>query len=302
MTSKQSVSSLSQRRLLRQTFSPWLLLFLMVAAPGCGDADSTSAAGPTLPPTLDAGDVRVVYASRERQPPLLFTGDYDPLWGDLVADAPIVEELLNAMVLGLPVDPEATSRASNIEIVTIVRGWGREEEEVEAIDGRAWISDHSLTVNVVFNDGTVWSARQVIGCDVKPEGILTGCRPMPDHWELLHRDETVLSKALTEWFQHIEEYMPQVAPLSFDSMIPLDEPFTVSGAGHHRGDRVVLDIEFSDGSVRPLGEVLLDHGRFRWDGEITGPAPTGYTLIGMTIMDGTERVGGMTRSGSVLSN
>ena len=37
----------------------------------------------------DATDVDVVYASRERQPPILFPWDYDPLWGDLDTDVPI---------------------------------------------------------------------------------------------------------------------------------------------------------------------------------------------------------------------
>ena len=31
---------------------------------------------------------------------------------------------------------------------------------------------------------------------------------MPDHWELLHRNEVVVSTALTEWFERVQEYMP----------------------------------------------------------------------------------------------
>ena len=158
----------------------------------------------------DAPDVDVVYASRERQPPFLFLGDYDPLWGDLDADVPIIEKLLNSIVMGTPVDLKAGTGASKREIVTIKTGWGGEEVEIKAFDGRTWLSDLSMAINIAFRDGTIWSVRQVIGCDVISEGRVTNCLAVPDHWELLHRNEVVVSTALTEWFERVEDYMPSV--------------------------------------------------------------------------------------------
>ena len=68
------------------------------------------------------------------------------------------------------------------------KGWGGDEVEVEIFDGRTWLSDYSMAINIAFRDGTIWSVRQVIGCDVIPEGRVNNCLPVPDHWELLHRN------------------------------------------------------------------------------------------------------------------
>ena len=78
------------------------------------------------------------------------------------------------------------------------------------IDGRTWLSDRSMAINIAFRDRTIWSVRQVIGCDVISEGRVNNCLPVPDHWELLHRNGVVVSTALTEWFERVEEYMPSV--------------------------------------------------------------------------------------------
>ena len=147
-----------------------LLVLLMVAAAGCTENDPTATAEPTRAPTataeptpvpVDATDVEVVYASRERQPPLLFPGDYDPLWGDLDADAPIIELLLRGIEGGTLVDiQEEGTMLSNIPLV----------------------------MNVRFRDGTTWSVRQATRCRLDAEGRPGNCRDVPDHWHLLHRD------------------------------------------------------------------------------------------------------------------
>ena len=58
--------------------------------------------------------------------------------------------------------------------------------------------------------------------------------------------------------------------------------------------RVELSIKFSDESVMPLGEVPLDHGAFRWEGEIPETAPSGLANFTMQVLDGTEVVWGIT--------
>ena len=277
-----------------------LLVLLVVAAVACEDAEPNATVEPTLPGTLvEVTDVEVVYASRERHPPFLFLGDYDPLWGDLDADVPIIEELLNSIVMGTPVDLKAGTGASKREIVTIRTGWGGKEVEIEAFDGRTWLSDRSMAINIAFRDGTIWSVRQVIGCDVISEGRVTNCLAVPDHWELLHRNEAVVSTALTEWFERVEEYMPSVEHYGLADRIRLGEPFSISGAGYHKGDRVELSIEFIDQSKLPLGEVPLDHGAFRWNGEFPKTAPTGYAIVSMRVFEGAEEVGGLTVSTTV---
>ena len=304
-------------RVWTRTIIGGLVVLLMVAVAGCADAEPKSTGVPrvptsaqvatpspslTAPPSpmpVDATDVEVVYASRERHPPFLFPGDYDPLWGDLDADVPIIEELLNSIVMGTPVDLKAGTGASKREIVTIKTGWGGDEVEIEAFDGRTWLSGHSMAINIAFRDGTIWSVRQVIGCDVISEGRVNNCLPVPDHWELLHRNGVVVSTALTEWFERVEEYMPSVEHYGVPDQIRLGEPFAISGAGYHEGDRVELSIEFIDQSKLPLGELPLDHGAFRWNGEFPKTAPTGYAIVSMRVFEGAEEVGGLTVSTTV---
>ncbi len=277
-----------------------LLVLLVVVAVACEDAEPNAMVEPTLPgPLVEATDVDVVYASRGRQPPILLTGDYDPLWGDLDSDVPIIEELLNSIVMGTPVDLKASTGASKREIVTIKRGWGRDEVEVETFDGRTWLSDYSMAINIAFRDGTIWSVRQVIGCVVISEGRVNNCLPVPDHWELLHRNGTVVSTALTEWFERVEEYMPSVEHYGVPDQIRLGEPFAISGVGYREGDRVELSIGFIDQSKLPLGEVPLDHGAFRWDGEFPKTAPTGYAIVSMRVFEGAEEVRGLSVSTTV---
>ena len=275
------------------------LLVLLTLVAGCGTEPADTVL-PTSPLTFDLIEVEVVYASRERQPPILFPGDYDPLWADLDTDAPIIDDLLSSIAVGTPVDLRAA--ASNRKVLTIRRGWGMEEEDIEVFDERALLSERSLAINIAFGDGTVWSVRQVRGCDVLPEGRLDNCRPVPDHFELLHSDEVVVSAPLTEWFGRVDEYMPSVERLEFDDPIPLGEPFAISGGGFHEGNRVVLSIELSDGSDLPLGEVTLDHGAFRWDGKISEDAPSGRAHVGMRVLEDEESVGGMTRSATVIDD
>ena len=167
-------------------------------------------------------------------------------------------------------------------------------------DGESkWTSYSSLVINLRLRTGTIWSVRQLISCDLTPEGGKTNCLPVPDHWELLHRNELVVSTALTEWFQRVEEYMPSVEHYALPEQIHLGEPISISGAGYHEGDRVELSIEFIDQSKLHLGEVSLDHGAFRWDGEFPKTAPTGYALVSMQVFEGTEEVGGLTVSTTV---
>ena len=276
-----------------------LCVLLVVVVAGC-DTEPADTAIPTSPMTVDLTEVKVVYASRERQPPILFPGDYDPLWADLVTDAEIIDDLLSSIVAGKPVDLRAG--ASTRELVTIRTGWGMEEEDIEVFDGRTWLSRRSLAINIAFRDESIWSVRQVMGCDVAPEERVGNCRPVPDHWELLHRDEVIVSTTLTEWFEHVGEYMPPVEQLEFDDPMHLREPFTITGGGFHEGNRVVLSMEMSDGSDLPLGEVALDHGAFRWDGEIPEGALSGRAHVGMLVFRDDERVWGMTRSVTVIDD
>ena len=153
----------------------------------------------------------------------------------------------------------------------------------------------ALAMNLRFRNGTTWSVRQLIRCDLTSEGKKTNCLAVPDHWELLHRNEVVVSTALTEWFQRVREYMPSVEHYGVPHPIRLGEPFAISGAGYHEGDRVELSIEFIDQSKLPLGEVPLDQGTFRWDGEFPKTAPTGYAIVSMRVFEGTERGGGLDR-------
>ena len=218
-------------------------------------------------PIADARDVEVVYASRERLPRILRPGEYDPLWGDLEADATIIDRLLGAMADGTAVQMD--------------------EELIGA-------SNLSLAMNVRFRNGTTWSVRQVRRCELTSEGTMTNCLPVPDHWQWLHRNDVVVSTALTEWFERVEEYMPKVEDYEVPDPITLGEPFAISGAGYHEGDRVELSIKFSDESVMPLGEVPLEHGAFRWEGEIPEAAPSGLANFTMQVLEGTEVVWGIT--------
>ena len=251
-----------------------LAVLLMLAVVACNDAETQPTVEPTLPvPLVEAADVEVVYASRERQPPFLFPGDYDPLWGDLDADVPIIDRLLRAMADGTPVKMD--------------------EEAIEA-------SNLSLAMNVRFRNGITWPVRQVRRCELTPEGRKTNCLPVPDHWQLLHRNDVVVSTALTEWFERAQEYMPRVEHFEIlPDPISLSERFTISGGSFHEGERVELSIEFSDGSVLQLGNVSLDHGAFSWEGGIRETAPSGPAKISKRVMDGTEVVWSVTRSTAV---
>ena len=238
------------------------------------DADTGESAPPS-PSSADATDVEVVYASPARPLPW-DRGQYDPLWGDLDADAPIIDRLLRAIA------------------------GGTTAEIVETDEERIWTWFSSLVMNIRFRNGTTWSVRTAIKCDSTSEGRKTNCLPVPDHWELLHRNEVVVSTALTEWFQRVREYMPSVEHYALPDQIRLGEPFAISGAGYDEGDRVELSIEFIDQSKLPLGEVPLDHGAFRWDGELPKTAPTGYAIVSMRVFEGAERVGGLTVSTTVV--
>ena len=279
-------------RVWTRTIIGGLLVFLMVAVAGCANAELNATVEPAVPTSAqiatpkpsvtappspvpaDATDVEVVYASPARPLPW-DQGEYVPLWGDLDADAPIIDRLLRAIVGGTPVEI------------------GEIDEE------RAWTPYSSLVMNLRFRNGTTWSVRTAIRCDITSEGRKTSCLPVPDHWELLHRNEVVMSTALTEWFQRVREYMPSVEHYALPDQIRLGEPFAISGAGYHEGDRVELSIEFIDQSKLPLGEVSLDHGAFRWDGEFPKVAPTGYAKVSMRVFEGAERVGGLTVSTTV---
>ena len=120
---------------------------------------------------------------------------------------------------------------------------------------------------------------------------------MPDHWELLDRDEVVVSTALTEWFHRVQEYMPRVEYFELlPEPITLSERFAISGAGFHEGERVELSIEFSDGSEAPL-----DHGSFRWEGRILDTAPAGPAKGTELVLKGTEVVSSSTRSAAIVA-
>ncbi len=266
-----------------------LAVLLMMAVAGCADAEPNATGEPAVPtsaqvatptpsvaapPSPAPTDVEVVYASTRRPLPW-DQGEYDPLWGDLDADAPIIDRLLRGIAGGTPV------------------------EIVEMDEERIWTSYASLVINLRFRNGATWSVRQMIRCDLTSEGRKTNCLPVPDHWELLHRNEVVVSTALTKWFQRVREYMPSVEHYALPDQIRLGEPFAISGAGYHEGDRVELSIEFIDQSKLPLGEAPLDHGAFRWDGEFPKTAPTGYAIVSMRVFEGMEEVGGLSVSATV---
>ena len=264
-----------------------LLVLLVVAAVACEDAEPNATGEPTGPssaqvatpkpsvttppsPPVDPTEVEVVYAS-PRYPIPWDQGEYDPLWGDLDADAAIIDQLLRAIERGTPV------------------------EVVDVDEKRTWTGYSSLIMNLRFRNGTTWSVRTAIRCDVTSEGRKTKCLPVPDHWELLHRNEVVVSTALTEWFERVQEYMPRVEYYEVPNPITLGEPFAISGAGYHEGDRVELSIKFLDESVLPLGDVPLDHGAFHWEGEIPESVHPGLVNITMRSFEGTEVVAGITR-------
>ena len=239
-------------------------------------------AGMTISSVTVVKNIEVVYASRESQPPFLMPGDYAPLWGDLDADAAIIDRLLHAIVDG-------------------TKDAFREEEGIA-------FSDRGLVLNVGFRDGSTWSIKKAIRCDLTPEGKMTNNAFVPDlyHWELLHPNQAavswlVIERALTEWFERVEEYMPTVEPFEFDESVPLGEPFSASGAGHHEGDRVELRIKFSDRSELLLGEAPLEYGAFRWDGDIPESSPSGSASVTMLVSDGTAVVWSTTKSVTVAA-
>ena len=262
-----------------------LVVLLMVAVAACNDAEPNATVEPTVPSSAQvatpkpsvttsqsllpvaATDVDVVYASPAYPLPW-DRGEYDPLWGDLDADAPIINRLLHAIERGTPV----------------------EVGDVNVDEKPIWTSYSSLVMNLRFRNGTTWSVQQLIRCDLTSEGKKTKCLAVPDHWELLHRNEVVVSMALTEWFERVQEYMPSVEHSGVPDPITMGEPFTISGAGYHEGDRVELSIKFSDERVMPLGEVPLDHGAFHWEGEIPETAHPGLANITMRGFEGTEVV------------
>ena len=250
------------------------LVLLMVVATACDAVELSPTVEPTADVAVDTTDVEVVYASRERQPPLLIPGAYEPLWGGIGADEPIIDRLLRAIEGGTPVEIE-------------------EEGTL--------LSNIPLVMNVRFRDGTTWSVRQVAKCILTSEGRPTNCRDVPQHWHLLHSDEVIVSSALTEWFERVHEYMPEVEYIEFPDPITPGEPFTISGAGFHEGDRVQLSIHLSDESVLALAEVPLKYGSFGWDGEVPETASTGPGKVGMQVLDDAEVVWGVTVSTTVAA-
>ena len=221
----------------------------MLAVAACNDAEPNATGEPTVPSSAQvatpkpsvtappsplpvaATDVETVYVSPAYPLPW-DQGEYDPLWGDLDADAPIINRLLRAIEGGMPV----------------------EAVDVDVDEKPIWTSYSSLVMNLRFRNGTTWSVRQLIRCDLTSEGKKTNCLAVPDHWELLHRNEVVVSTALTEWFERVQEYMPTVEYYEVPDPITMGEPFTISGAGYHEGDRVELSIKFSDERVMPLSK------------------------------------------------
>ena len=61
-----------------------------------------------------------------------------------------------------------------------------------------------------------------------------------------------------------------------------------------------MSIEFIDQNNLSLGEVPLDHGAFRWEGQFPKTAPTGYAIVSMLVFEGVERVGGLSVSTTVI--
>ena len=138
-----------------------LVVLLMVAVAACNDAEPNATVEPTVhssaqvatpkpsvttSPSLlpvAATDVDVVYASPAYPLPW-DRGEYDPLWGDLEADAPIINRLLHAIEGGLPV----------------------EAVDVDVDEKPIWTSYSSLVMNLRFRNGTTWSVRQLIRCDL----------------------------------------------------------------------------------------------------------------------------------------
>ncbi len=118
---------------------------------------------------------------------------------------------------------------------------------------------------------------------------------------MLHSDEVIVSNALTEWFERVHEHMPEVEYIEFSDPITPGEAFTISGAGFHEGDRVLLRIHLSDESVLALAEVPLKYGSFGWDGEIPETASTGPGKVGMRVLDDAEVVWGVTVSTTVAA-
>ena len=237
------------------------------------DADTGESAPPS-PSSADATDVEVVYASRERQPPSLMPGDYDPLWGDIDADTPIIDRLLRGIVGGTPVETD--------------------EELIRN-------SERSLTISVRFSDGTTWSVREVRRCELTSDGSMTNCLYVPNHWQLLHSNEIIVSTGLTDWFERVEEYMPRVRDFEVPDPIILGEEITISGAGYHEGDTVELNVNFSDESVLLLDEVALNHGAYRWEGKIPGTAPSGLAKVTMKVLEGQDVVWGPIRESVTIA-
>ena len=150
-------------RVWTRTIIGGLVVLLMVAVAGCADAEPKSTGVPRVPtsaqvatpsPSLtappsptpaDATDVEVVCASPAYPLPW-DQGDYDPLWGDLDADAPIIDRLLRAIAGGTPV------------------------EIMEIDEERTWTPYSSLIMNLRFRNGTTWSVRTAIRCDITSEG------------------------------------------------------------------------------------------------------------------------------------
>ncbi len=163
-----------------------LLVVITAVATGCDTAKQIATVEPTPMVPVGRGDVMVVYASRD-EAPLLSKEDYTPLWGDLDADAQIIDRLLRAMEGGSPAEIEADLEFSAI----------------------------SLAINVRFLDGKTWSVRKVWKCYFTPEGRKTRCVEVPDHWHLLHRGEVVVSTALTDWFRRVSDYMPRLKAPAF---------------------------------------------------------------------------------------
>ena len=55
-------------------------------------------------------------------------------------------------------------------------------------------------MNVRFRDGTTWSVKQVIKCNLMPEGRNTNCMAVPDHYhlDLLNPSQVAFPWLLTE--------------------------------------------------------------------------------------------------------
>ena len=178
-----------------RTIMGGLVLLLLVGMGGCSGVQPNTAneatastsphmatpqptvISPSSPVPIDAKDIEVVYSS-SAGPIRWDQGEFGPLWGDLDADARIINRLLRAIAGGAPAEMTAVN-----------------EDRVST-----WNSYSSLVINLRFRNGTTWSVQQLKKCDLTSEGRKTNCLPVPDHWELLHHNEVVVSTALTEWF------------------------------------------------------------------------------------------------------